>query len=146
MGIGTKIVDFLAGGFVDKAMGVVDKLVVDKDLKVQLKAALEKQLALQGHERDIAAIEAEKEIELAIQATHQTDLNQADLYTKRTRPKIARQSWYLTMFYGAYTIVAPAFPEVPQIGFMWEMFVAMASPALTYMGVRSFDKWKVPTR
>ena len=65
-----------------------------------------------------------------------------DVFTKRTRPLIARQSWYLTMAYGASTVVTAVIPKVTPIQFSWEAYVAMALPALFYMGLREVGKWK----
>ena len=65
-----------------------------------------------------------------------------DVYTKRTRPMVARQSWYMTMAYGAVCIASSITPGLSQITFQWEIFLAMSTPALFYMGLREVGKWK----
>lgn len=78
------------------------------------------------------------------------ELHQTDLYTKQTRPRIARQSWYVA---GAYALLSNvAIPLYWQIKggptfdglvlFSWEVFIALAAPAMVYMGVRGFEKWR----
>lgn len=76
------------------------------------------------------------------------ELQQTDVYTKRTRPLIARQSWYVA---GAYALLChvglplyAALAKIPPIlvEFNWEVFLALCAPTLTYMGVRGFEKWR----
>ncbi len=118
------------------------------------------------HKFEMATLEdknLERQAEVAFEETMTNritaELHQSDLKTKRTRPDIARQSWYLTIAYAIFsTIGAPLLayftaqtgPDgeaiagiFSEITFLWEVFIAIASPALTYMGVRSFDKWKI---
>ena len=89
--------------------------------------------------------EIERDMFQAQQKTIQAELHQNDLYTKRTRPKIARQSWYVTATYAILSSFLPVLPaswglQAPV--FEWQIFLVLASPALTYMGVRGLDKWK----
>ena len=93
----SKAASVLTGGVIDKAIDLIDKAVSDKDLAQQLKAQLETLRLTQAHEIELARIELEKtdvvaeaQIEVAQQVTFQAEVNQADLYTKQTRPKIAR--------------------------------------------------------
>lgn len=142
----------------DKGSSLISEFITDKDEANRLTAAFRSQLSAENHEIKQLEIEAERDMHANEQVTHQVALNQADLYTKRTRPKIARQSWFLTITYAIFsTIGAPLLtyftaqtgPDgeavagvFADIVFQWEVFVAIASPALTYMGVRTFDKWK----
>ena len=81
------------------------------------------------------------------------ELAQSDIYTKRTRPQIARQSWYVAAIYAVtchvlvplyvyYNQVSPEQSLAPLVTFSWEVFLALSAPSLTYMGVRGFEKWK----
>lgn len=77
------------------------------------------------------------------------ELANTDVYTKRTRPLIARQSWYVAAAYAlGINLVFPIgeaanlWTSIPTTTFSWEVFLALAAPALTYMGVRGFEKWK----
>jgi hypothetical protein len=130
---------------VDKGGDIISELVTDKDLSKQLDHAFRTQMAATAHEFKTLELQAEKEIFAAQQETIQAELHQTDLYTKQTRPKIARQSWYVTAAYAIGTTFLPMAPvtwglQVPVL--QWEMFMVLASPALTYMGVRGFEKWK----
>ena len=124
---------------------VVDKLVPDKDLAAKLKHDLAMALRQDNQEFRVLTEQLEAQMFLSQQETIQAELHQSDLYTKRTRPKIARQSWYVTAAYALSGTFIPVLPaawslQAPQI--QWEMFLVLASPALTYMGVRGFEKWK----
>lgn len=76
------------------------------------------------------------------------ELHQNDLYTKQTRPKIARQSWYVSALYAVAANAADVYISIEYANlntdkfFGWEIFVALASPAMLYMGVRGFEKWR----
>lgn len=81
-------------------------------------------------------------------AARVAELAQSDVYTKRTRPLIARQSWYVAAAYALLCHVGiplySAVNELPPllVTFSWEVFLALCAPTLTYMGVRGFEKWK----
>lgn len=164
----TKLANGITGGVIDKAIDLVDKLVPDRDLAQNLKAQLETLRLTQLHEIDLARIELEKvhetsesAIVIAQQATFQAEVNQSDLYTKQTRPKIARRSFNISALYGMLCFLSDFVVRMVQtfshpsdkatiewlnslqgVQFHWEVFIAIASPALTYMGVRSFDVWR----
>ena len=124
-----------------KGADLISEFITDKDKAIEFEhryriAVLEDGQLTQEVERDM--FEAQQE-------TIQAELHQNDLYTKRTRPKIARQSWYVTAAYALSHMLFPVAPESWGIGtpvFEWQIFLVLASPALTYMGVRGFDKWK----
>lgn len=152
------IVGDIISAVINKGSDLIAEIVTDKDEAARLDHAFRSQISAQS--ADIKKIEMESETRMfeSEQVTHQAALNQADLYTKRTRPKIARQSWYLTISYAVFsTIVAPILgyftakhgPDgefvagvFSGVAFQWEVFIAVASPALAYMGVRGFEKWK----
>ena len=151
------IANALTGGVVEKVVGVVDKLVVDKDLREKLNAEFRTTQFVTEAALEQAKLESETQIQVAQEVTHQAELNQADLYTKQTRPKIARQSWYVSGAYAvtcfasefgavtikSFTAMSPEMmAQLHGIDFVWEVYLAAAAPALTYMGVRSFDIWR----
>lgn len=164
----TGIGNIFTGGVVDKAIALIDKFVPDKDLAQNLKAQLETLRMVQDHELEMARIslegkqlESETAIQVEQQKTFQAEVNQADLFTKRTRPKLARRSFNLAAGYAILTFVSDfivnlvqtfSHPTTPEqvawlsglhgVPFNWEAFLVVASPALSYMGVRSFDIWK----
>lgn len=80
------------------------------------------------------------------------ELAQTDIYTKRTRPLVARQSWYVAALYAlSCHVLIPLYVTcsqgseqslAPSLTFSWEVFLALCAPAMTYMGVRGFEKWK----
>lgn len=131
---------------VDKGAELISEVVTDKDLATQLTHEFRLRMGMQQHEYKMAAQQAEQEMFEAQQETIQAELHQSDLYTKRTRPKVARQSWYITALYAAVsTVIIPAMPEtvgIKPVVFHWEVFLVLASPALTYMGVRGFEKFR----
>lgn len=137
------------GKIIEKVIGVggdiIKELVPDKDLAKRLDHAFRTQLSMEGATYKQLELTAEKEMFISQQETVRAELHQSDLYTKRTRPKIARQSWYITAAYAIAGTFLPVLPETwglqaPQM--QWEIFLVLASPALTYMGVRGFEKWK----
>lgn len=139
---------------IDRGGSIISELVTDKDLANKLDHAWKTMLSTQSHEFKVLEIEIEAEMFKAQQTTVQAELHQNDLYTKRTRPKIARQSWYITVGYTMVSILdsfimnilkfTPEQIAASEVEFVWEIFVAIAAPALTYMGVREFGKWKNP--
>lgn len=143
--MGIPILGDLWGKIVDVGGGIISELVTDKDLAKELDHKFRMTMGAQKHEFDTHVLEVEKEMFVAQQKTVQAELHQTDLYTKRTRPKIARQSWYVTAAYALMSTFLPMLPKSLELQtpvFQWEMFLVLASPALTYMGVRGFDKWK----
>jgi len=139
---------------IDRGGAIISELVTDKDLAKQLDHEWRSQMAAQDHEYQVLESQIESDMFKAQQETIKAELHQSDLYTKRTRPKIARQSWYLTVGYTIVSMVdsfimnlldfTPEQVAASEVEFVWEVFVAIAAPALTYMGVREFGKWKNP--
>lgn len=161
-GIGKKILGFLSGGIGEGILGIVDKRIADKDLAEKLAHDVKVLLATQAHEAEMAALEVEAELEQSFDRRIEAELHQNDQYTKRTRPMIARQSWWAGLGYIAANVVTTiASPFItlerfdlelqqtlveygPIVPLEWGLLTAVFSPALTYMGVRAFDKWKNP--
>jgi len=67
--------------------------------------------------------------------------NAADEYVRRTRPMMARQSWFAS---AAYIIAFEALKvsSVTTLGASTELALLLMGPAGAYLGFRSFDKWK----
>lgn len=163
MGVLSKVGEFFsggAGGLLEKGMDLIDKRIPDKDLAAQLKHDFEVLVETNRQEAERWAFELEKSYEEEVTKRVQAEQASNDTYTQRTRPKIARQSWYagcgyiaanvLTTLLSPYlqtdvyditlrTMVKTVGPIVP---LDWGILIAVYSPALAYMGVRSFDKWK----
>lgn len=142
--MGIPILGDLWSKVVDVGGGIISELITDKDLAKELDHKFRMAMGTQKHEFDTHVLEVEKDMFIAQQETIQAELHQTDLYTKRTRPKIARQSWYVTATYAIMSTFLPMLPKSLELQapvFQWEMFLVLASPALTYMGVRGFDKW-----
>ncbi len=143
----------LLGKIADKGGDIIKELVKDKDLAAQLEHQFRTQISAQDHELKAQVAVIEKDIYESHQKTVQAELQQSDLYTKRARPKIATKSFYAGL---AYVLMS----RLPAIGIMipipftdtvlaimpwqyeWEILLLLYAPALTYMGVRGFEKWK----
>jgi hypothetical protein len=140
-----KILSGLWEKIVDRGGSIISELVTDKDLAKRLEHEFRTLMSSQAHEFRTFELEVERSMFESQQKTVQAELHQSDLYTKRTRPKIARQSWYITAVYALSSMLLPVAPEAWGLGeptIDWQIFLVLASPALTYMGVRGFEKWK----
>jgi len=130
---------------IDKGASLISEVITDKDQAARLEHEWRQQLSRESHDIAKIEIEAERDLALAQQQTIQAELHQSDLYTKQTRPKIARQSWYGAGAYVAASFVSAAAPvewAIQAVTVDWAILGVMASPALTYMGVRGLEKWK----
>lgn len=137
----------LLGKIADKGGDIIKELVTDKDLAKKLDHQFRVLLSSQNHDTEQLLIQTEERIFEAQQKTIQAELQQNDTYTKRTRPKIARRSFYAGLVY----MLLSSIPEgglsfgsvvLEPWTFRWEVLLLAYSPALTYMGVRGFEKWK----
>lgn len=141
-----KAIDLFTGGLGEKVGDIIDQLVPDKDLRRRLKQELDMTRLIGKQKLELARVQSDRDVQLAIEKTHQAALNQSDLKTKRTRPLIARQSWYLAGGYAFMhifsTLLAAFTVNVTEIEFDSVVFGTLAGPALWYMGMRGFDKWK----
>lgn len=134
---------------VDKGGDIIGKLVTDKDLAKKLEHEFRSQMDNNSHEFKKLEVETEARLYEAHQKTIQAELQQTDLYTKRARPKIATKSFYAGLAYvlmsrlpeGGLAIPFSAGVLMPW-QYDWEVLMLLYAPALTYMGVRGFEKWK----
>ena len=141
------ILGSLIGKIVDKGGDIIKKMVSDKDLAKRLEHEFRTQMGQNSADFNALVVETEERIFIAQQGTIQAELQQNDLYTKRTRPKIATKSFYAGL---AYVFMS----RIPEAGiafgayvvmpwqYEWAVLMLLYSPALTYMGVRGFEKWK----
>lgn len=65
--------------------------------------------------------------------------NSNDEYVRHTRPKMARQSWYVTAGY-VVAFEAVKTSGLVAVGASWELAMLLMAPAAAYLGFRSFDK------
>jgi len=139
----------LWGKIVDKGGDIISELVTDKDLAKELDHAFRTQMAENSADFKALEVQVEADMFAAQQVTVQAELKQNDLYTKRTRPIIARRSFYAGLAYALLTSlpvdgIPIPFTEavvMPWV-FQWEVLMLLYAPALAYMGVRGFEKWK----
>ena len=132
---------------IDKGGSIIQELVTDKDLAKKLEHEFKALMSTQAHEFKTFELEVERDMYAAQQKTIQAELHQNDLYTKRTRPIIARRSFYAGLSYALLTSLPEAgvnlyFILLEPWQFEWAVLSLLYSPALTYMGVRGFEKWK----
>jgi len=134
-------------GLLDIGGKLIDKLIPDPEAKA--KAQLE--LATLAQNGQLAAMANEtKLIEMAYadeqsahkeqQETIRSGDNSSDEYVRRTRPMMARQSWYGAAAYVFAFEGAKLFDK--GTGANWEIAMMLLSVALAYHGFRSFDKSK----
>lgn len=137
--IGEKLIEALvrAGG------DVIKRVVKDRDLAAKLEHELKMAAIDQDGELQRIALQADRDVEVAVQQTAQTEQQQNDTYTKRTRPALARRSFNLAVVYVGFCLATLVTP-MPDTAVDWSILTVIASPVLTYMGVRTFDKWRSP--
>ena len=145
--MGIPILGDLWGKIVDKGGDIISELVTDKDLAKQLEHEFRTQMEANQASFKQAELDAETRIYEAHQTTVQAELHQNDQYTKRTRPVIARRSFYAGLGYVLLTSLPVAGINLYWVTlmpwqFQWPVLMLLYSPALTYMGVRGFEKWK----
>lgn len=66
-----------------------------------------------------------------------------DTYIPHTRPRLARQSWYVTAGYVLAFEAAHALGWFSH-GASFELAALLGAPAAAYFGLRSFDKRQAP--
>jgi len=128
----------ILGAILPNVFKTVDKIIPDKDLAKKLNHELE--LAVLSSENEVAI--AKEETQQEIERTHQVEMNQSDIKTKRTRPEIARESWRLGVGYALLCFGCSALQEEPKLVFDVYIFGTIVTPALWYMGMRSVDKFR----
>jgi len=120
----------------------LQKLQQDAGSLLQLrKLAYENEASIREH------IRAQEEVRLKdLQAEHeqtQTTIrngdNAEDEYVRHTRPKMARQSWYVT---AGYVVLFEGLhlAGVFKSGAIVELAMLLLGPAAAYLGLRSWDK------
>ncbi len=134
---------------IGKGADIVSKLVKDKDLAERLNHEFRTQMQTDDSTFKELEIAAERDMFEAQQVTIQAELHQNDQFTKRTRPGIARKSFYAGLVYALLTALPVGGIGIPFTDavimpwqFQWSVLMLLYSPALTYMGVRGFEKWK----
>jgi len=145
--MGIPILGDLWGKIVDKGGSIISELVTDKDLAKKLEHEFRSQMDQNQHEFKTLEVETEARLFEAQQKTIQAELQQSDLYTKRARPKVATKSFYAGL---VYVLMSRIPVDGIAIGswvlmpwqYEWEVLMLLYAPALTYMGVRGFEKWK----
>lgn len=141
------------GKLIEKVIGVgggiISELVTDKDLAKRLDHEFRSMFETHAAEFKQLELQAERDMFEAQQKTIQAELHQNDQYTKRTRPNIARKSFYAGLAYALLTalpVEGVSIPFTDAVLMPWQFQVTVLmllySPALTYMGVRGFEKWK----
>lgn len=103
--------------------------------------ALANEASIREHIRQMAEIEAkdEQDAHREQQQTIRSGDNAEDEYVRRTRPRMARQSWYATAFYVIAFEAAKA-AGVFTMGATAEFAMILGAPAAAYLGFRSWDK------
>lgn len=142
MAIADQFLNFLSGGFAEKGVDLISKFVKDKDLAERLSHDFRVLCQSQDHELQMTLIGVEQDFEREQTKRIQAEQQSNDSYTKRTRPKIARLSFYFGSAYILANVVTTSIPALNVVPLDWTILGAMYSPALTYMGVREFGKWK----
>jgi hypothetical protein len=118
------------------------RLKADPETLVKLEEIAQRNEAdIRAHHRKLLELElADKQHEHhEQQETIRTGDTAGDEYVRRTRPKIARQSWAGTAIYVFTTELIQAFGHGQ--GADWSLAVVMLSPAAAYFGFRTWDKF-----
>ncbi len=144
MALGIPFMGKIIDSLINKGSDLISEFITDPDKAAEF-THLFKIAVL---EDKASEREFEVEIHKASQETIQAELHQNDLYTKRTRPKIATKSFYAGLAYALLTalpkdgIALPFDLLIMPWTFNWPVLMLLYSPALTYMSVRGFEKWK----
>lgn len=88
-----------------------------------------------------ARLRDEQEAHRQQQETIRSGDNASDEYVRRTRPMMARQSWYAGAAYIVGMELLKAF-QVTSTGAVVELALLILAPAMAYLGFRTFDKVK----
>lgn len=113
------------------------------ELQVQLKT-LEVKLAEIHKEQEANRLQAETAQHGETQATARVEAQSPDEYVRRTRPKLARHSAYITFAYALITGVVfqvgnAIWPTANLPGPQEWIILALFAPCLSYMGARTAD-------
>lgn len=117
-------------------------LQLDPESRIRLEELVKKDEAdIRLHYREVLKLELEdrqKEQEEQ-QKTIRTGDTAEDPYVRKTRPLMARQSWYATMVYVIGMELLKGF-SVVSTGASWDLAMILVAPAGAYLGFRSWDK------
>jgi hypothetical protein len=127
---------------VSEPAAVLERLQTDPQTMVELRRlAVQDQASIREHirlmheaeQRDRQAEHKEQ------QDTIRTGDTADDQYVRHTRPKMARQSWYVT---AAYVVAFEALKAggVFSLGASVELAMLLSAPAWAYLGFRTMDK------
>lgn len=137
----SSIANALTGGVVDKAMGIVDKLVPDKTAAAAAKAELDKLRVVQDHEIEMATVQ----LSAAQIAVNEEEAKSSSVFVAGARPFIL---WMCGIGIGAQFVVMPVVywvcqltshpvaPLVIDTGALMSLTVSMLGLA----GYRTFEK------
>lgn len=108
-----------------------------KELSVQEEASIREHIRTMEEMR----LKDEQAAHEQQQLTIRTGDTAEDEYVRRTRPMMARQSWYATMTYviGFEGLMAL---DVFKVGASWDLAMIVIAPAAAYLGFRSLDKFR----
>lgn len=140
------VVDAVRGLPVEEAQNRVSQHIAQMppELQVQLQT-LQVKLAEIERDRELNVLSAETTQLIQIQETARKEVESTDEYVRRTRPKLARQSWIAAIVYVFIVdIVFAVLNSSHQLNLPTEVdewiLGGLLSPTLGYIGVRSIDK------
>lgn len=117
-------------------------LQMDPESRIKLEEIIKRDEAdIRLHYREVLKLELEdkqKEQEEQ-QKTIRVGDTAEDPYVRKTRPLMARQSWYATMAYVIVMELLKGF-KVIDTGASWDLAMILVAPAGAYLGFRSWDK------
>src|SRR3990167_9464420 len=103
-----KISGILGGGLGQGITDIIKERVKDRDLAEKLEHEFRTLIETQGAALKTLAIEAERDADAQQQETIRSELAQSDEYTKRTRPMLARRSWWAVTGYVGVSLISAA--------------------------------------
>ena len=121
----------------DNPAKALEALQSNPETQIKLKELYyQNESSVRSHIENMARIELEQDENT--QQTIRNGDNATDEYVRRTRPKMARESWFATITYALICILCEIFLEKD----IFNIYVAgiLSAPAFSYLGLRSFDK------
>jgi hypothetical protein len=122
---------------------VLERLQTDPATVVRLRElASQDEASIREHIRAMAEMQFvdQQKAHEQQQQTIRTGDTAEDEYVRHTRPKMARQSWYVTAGYVVAFELGKHIDWTP--GASLELAALLAAPAAAYLGFRSLDKWR----
>jgi hypothetical protein len=114
-----------------------DAMIKLKELAYRDADSIRQHIRLQEEAR----LKDEQEAHRQQQETIRSGDNATDEYVRRTRPTMARQSWYAGAGYIVAMEILKAF-DVTKTGAVVELAMIILAPSMAYIGFRSLDRWK----